>query len=235
MTSVGIYSTNYFGYEPRRQQASPVTIITEDTHPIHPDDPRLAGISWWRPKLDAPTRNHGIPSDPFYGRACAVWWFHHPELALPNVDVTVSITGNFIMLVPDLAERCLAELGDDDVLLMRHPWRDDILDEAGASLANWKWNKQPVAAQAESYIAAGHPRHWGLFHGGFIVRRDTPAVRAFNAALETEYRRWSSQNQISLPYLIRTSGLKWHAWPDVAKWHSLPFAEKWLRYGPINE
>jgi hypothetical protein len=232
VTTVGIYATNYFDWEPPRPQASPITVITHLTHPIEIGDPRISGISWWKP---APGTGRGhTPSDLFHGRVAAAWWGHHPELALPSVDVTVHIGGNFTIHIPDLAERCLAELGDDDLLLMRHPWRDDIVDEAEASRLNWKWNTQPMAAQVASYLAAGHPRHWGLFHGGFMVRRDTPAVREFNAALEAEYRRWTSQNQLSLPHLIRTSGLRWHAWPDVGQWHSLPFAEGWFTWGDLG-
>src|SRR5436190_1824334 len=115
--TVAIFSTNYFDWEPQREQASPIRVITDQTHPIPLGDPRL-DVSWWEPANDV-----------FRGRITAAWWAWHPELFM-DVDVTVAIGGNFTTHIPDLAERCLAELGDDDMLLMRHPWRDDIVDEA---------------------------------------------------------------------------------------------------------
>lgn len=230
MTTIGLYSTNYFDWEPPRSQMSPVHVITHRTHPIELGDPRL-DVAWWKP---APANRNHPSDDPFRGRISAAFWGKHPHLALPDVDVTVNIGGNFEIRVPDLAERCLAELGDDDLLLLRHPWRDDILDEAQASRINWKWATQDMAGQVRAYLADGHPRHWGLFHGGMVVRRDTPAVRAFNAAWWEEYRRWSSQDQLSLPYLLRTSGLRWHTWPDVGEWHAQPFEEGWVRWGTLG-
>jgi hypothetical protein len=216
--TVGIYSTNFYdGTVPELPQSAPRTLLTDRTHRIAPDDPRISDVSWWKPTG---------PGDNFYGRVQSAWWGFHPEAALPGVDVTVVIGQNFTTYVPDLAERCLEELGDDDLLLIRHPWRDDILEEAEASLASWKWDEQPVVEQAQSYIDAGHPRHWGLFHGGMVVQRDTPAMRAFNAAWWGEYCRWSSQNQVSLPPLLRTSGIKWHTYD--------PFALGWVSWGPLG-
>lgn len=219
--SVGIYSTNYYAWEPRRQQAAPITVLTEATHPIPRDDPRLADIAWWDRDGD----------DRFLGRVSAAWWGYHPHLALPDVEVTIAIGGNFTTQVPDLAERCLEELGDDDMLVLRHPWRDDISDEAVASLESWRWNdgRQDLAGQVASYVEAGHPAHWGLFHGGLIVRRDTPAMRAFNEAWWADYCRWSSQNQLSLPPLLRTSGIRWHAFPEAQ-----PFDEGWVCWGDLG-
>lgn len=221
-----IYSTNYYGYEPERAQAAPIQVLTDATHPIPANDERLADITWWSPGLD----------ERFHGRVASAWWGFHPHLALPDAPVTVAISGNFTIQVPDFAARCLAELGDDDFLVMRHPWRDDILDEAYASLDSWRWNdgRQRVVEQAESYIAQGHPRNWGLFHGGMVVRRDTPAMRAFNEAWWEEYCTWSSQNQVSLPFLLGTMGVKWHAWPDVGEWHAQPFEDGWVTWGNLG-
>lgn len=222
MTSVAMYAPNYFGYEEPHPQSARITTINEQTHPIPLDDERL-DVSWWTPA-----------QDDFRGRVSAAWWGHHPHLAMPDVEVTVAMGANFLTRVPDFAGRCLEELGDDDLLVMKHPWRDDIMAEAHASLASWRWSNQPVIEQAQSYIAAGHPHHWGLFHGGMVVRRDTPAMRAFNDAWWEEYRRWSSQNQLSLPVLLRTSGIKWHTWPDEGASHARPFERGWVAWGDFG-
>lgn len=226
MTSVAIFAPNYFGWEPPHPQVARIHTVNDSTHPIPRDDPRL-DIEWLQghPKMDE-----------FHGRACAAWAAHHPHLAMPDVEVTVLMGANFLTLVPDFAQRCLDELGDDDLLVMRHPWRDDIVDEAHASVGNWKWDdgRQDLFGQVASYIEAGHPRGWGLFHCGMLVRRDTPAMRAFNDAWWEEYRRWSSQNQLSLPPLLRTSDIKWHIWADTGQWRAQPFDEHWVTWGDLG-
>lgn len=221
--TVGIYSTNYFKFEPYHPQASPITILTDDTNPIPLDDERLADVRWW---------SH--TDDDYYGRVSAAWWGFHPHLALPDAEVTVSIGLNFTIKVPDLGQRCLDELGDDDMLLLKHPWRNDIVEEGAESRYNWRWNNQRIAEQVVSYIEAGHPRNWGLFHCGMVVRRDTPAMRAFNEAWWAEYCNWTSQNQISLPPLLRTSDIKWHTWSDIGQWHAEPFEKGWVRWGDLG-
>lgn len=221
MTVVRIFSTNYYGGTVEEMpQAAERIMFTDQTHPIAPHDPRIQ-MSWWRPSRDM-----------YWGRLSAAWWGHHPHIGVPDADVTVMIGNNFRIQVPDLAERCLEELGDDDMLLLRHPERDCIYEEAEESAHHKRWtgSRQNVRRQAAAYRRAGHPAHWGLFHAGMIVRRNTPAMRAFDDAWWQEYKRWTSQDQISLPPLLRTSDLKWHAWPDVGQWHALPYEEGWVRW-----
>jgi len=221
MTTVGIYSSNYYGGTVEEYpQAVERVMFTDRSHPIEPDDPRLR-TRWWKPSRDR-----------FWGRIAAAWWGYHPELAMPGVDVTIAIGNNFRIQVPDLAQRCLDALGDDDLLVMRHHQRDCIYDERDASRRHWRFtgSNQNLSRQVAVYRAAGHPRHWGLFHCGMLVRRDTPAMRAFNEAWFAEYRRWSSQNQLSLPPLLRKSDLKWHAFPDVGPWRAQPYEDGWVRW-----
>ncbi len=221
MTSVGIYSTNYYrDGSAELPQAVKRTMLTDRSHPMEPDDPRLR-TTWWRPARDR-----------FWGRISAAYWGFMPHLAMPGVDVTIAIGNNFRIQVADLEQRCVDALGDDDMLLLLHPERDCIYDEADASRKMWRWTgaRQDVFGQVRSYRRAGHPAHWGLFHGGMLVRRDTPAMRAFDDRWLAEYRRWSSQSQVSLPVLLRRSDLRWHTWPDVGQWHAQPYEEGWIRW-----
>src|SRR5207244_2518916 len=109
-------------------------------------------------------------------------------------------------------ELALAELGADDALFMSHPWRDCIYDEREASHPNPKYDGQPTDEQVTSYRDQGHPEHWGLIHSGLIVRRDNERVRAFDESWWQEIVRWSIQDQLSLPPLLRTMDLRWHYW-----------------------
>jgi hypothetical protein len=176
--SVGIFACNYYhGTVDELPQAAARKLITYDTDPIEPDDPRLR-TSWWRPARDR-----------FWGRISAAYWGHHPHMAMPDVDVTVAIGNNYRIQVPDLAQRCVDALGDDDLLVLRHPERDCIYAEALESARHWRWkaSRQDVGAQVRAYRRAGHPAHWGLFHVGMVVRRNTPAMNAFDAAWWAEY------------------------------------------------
>lgn len=208
-----IYSANYGGWDPLRIQPVPVRMYNDESHPIEMADPRMAAKY-----LD----------DLQWPRLAAKWWKVRPDLACPDAEVTVWIDGSMTLLVPDLMDRALAELGDDDALFMRHPWRDCIFEEAESSALVHKYFGQPTAAQVESYRAAGHPEHWGLVHSGLIVRRDTPAVRALDEAWWAEITRWTIQDQLSLPPLLRTMPLRWHYWPVD------PITAGWVRWGSFN-
>lgn len=219
-----IYSSNYFAYEQSRVQAVPIRVFTDLSDPIGKHDPRIAA-AWWPP-------SH---ADRHHGRLAGAWWKTHPNIALPDAPVTIWLGGNFIVLASDLAERCLEELGDDDVLLMRHPWRDDLLEEERESHPNPKYDGQATAEQVQSYLDAGHPQHFGLAHGGFLVRRNTPEVQErLNDRWWAEILRWSIQDQLSLPYVIRTSGLRWHWWPAEGQWRARPFDRGWFTYGTMG-
>jgi hypothetical protein len=186
-----IYSANYRGYEPNRTQPVPIQMYTEADHPV--------------------SLTVGYPVA--QGRLEAKWWKVRPDLACPDASVTIWLDGSMTLLRDDFEVLALAELEDDDALFMRHPWRDCIYDERDASHPNAKYDGQWTAEQVASYREAGHPEHWGLVHSGLIVRRNNPRVLAFDQTWWDEITRWSIQDQLSLPPLLRTMDLRWHYWP----------------------
>ncbi len=220
---IEFYSTNYYNYEPPRSQAVPIRVFTHETHPIEPS--AFEPVPWM-PSYDR--------AGNFHGRISAGFWKYRPDLAMPGVEVTGFLSGNIEVRDPDFAERCMAELGDDDLLLMHHPYRDCIVEEESASHPDPRFDACDTAGQVQSYLEEGLPRHWGLFFAGFLVRRDTPDIRAFNDAINVEFRRWSGQDQLIIPYLLWKMGIKWHAWADVGEWHARPFEEGWLHYAHIG-
>lgn len=177
--TVAVYSAIYGDFDDFPPQACDVRLFTDATDPLPFTDPRQA----------------------------AKWWKIRPDLACPDADVTVWIDGRMQVLVPDLAERCVDALGDADALFVRHPFWDCIYRETVESRRWAKYDGMPLEAQAAAYRAAGHPEHWGLMHGGFLVRRNSPCVRRLDIAWGLEMGRWRSlQDQVSLPPLLRT----WH-------------------------
>jgi hypothetical protein len=154
------------------------------------------------------------------------WWKLHPHLALPDVDVSIWLDGSMETAVPDLADRCLAALGGDDWVMVRHPWRDCAIEEGYySSTLTWRYDRDALVAQTDHY-ATWHPRHWGLFASGANVRRHTPEVARFGQIWWDECIRWSHQDQVSLPVLLRLSGLG-DVVPPV-RWNTnMPWNEWW--------
>jgi hypothetical protein len=152
-----------------------------------------------------------------------------PDLACPDADVTIWLDGSMDVLVPDLADRCMAALGDADAIFVRHPERDCIYDEMRASIGFGKYVGQPLEGQVEAYRATGHPEHWGLAHGGMLVRRNNAAMQAFDEAWWAEITRWSVQDQLSLSHLLRIVPLNYR-WFEESPLSGLAHGSGWIRW-----
>jgi hypothetical protein len=217
-----IYSANYGSWDPPRAQPVSVRLFTERSHP-------LASKARYLP--DGPPSRHHPQMPQTQNRLDAKWWKLRPDLACPDAEVTVWMDASVTILRPDFEELAVAELGDDDALFMRHPWRDCIYDEYEASMVPGlagKYGGQFAPEQMAAYREAGHPEHWGLIQSTVIVRRDNPRVRAFDEAWWAEIVQWSIQDQLSLPAVLRTADLRWHYWPVN------PIAAGWLAWGMYN-
>lgn len=104
---------------------------------------------------------------------------------------------------------------NDNLVQFSHPWRNDILDEANASVGMLKYDGLPVVEQAEHYLNDGHPRHWGLWASGLcvwdlsgILQREQ--AKAYGNSWYDECATWSIQDQISQPVCIRKNRIKVH-------------------------
>jgi hypothetical protein len=111
---------------------------------------------------------------------CCPWEF-------ADADLFVWLDGS---IVPDarLVEQMIADLGDGDVAFHPHPDRSSI-------------------GQVEAYVDAGHPDDWGLWAAGLFIMRDSVRVRQFGQSWLDEIHRWTVQDQLSLPVVLRRCGL----------------------------
>lgn len=146
----------------------------------------------------------------------------HPRLAakhakcLPfeytDADVVVWVDGSIQVTSADWLDFLIKESAGSPISQYPHPQRDDILDEADASLPMTKYSGHRLHAQAHHYLSLGHPRNWGLWSTGVIVyRKDaigSNTLDAFGKTWLTEQVRWTYQDQISEPYVLRTLGLR---------------------------
>lgn len=99
-----------------------------------------------------------------------------------------------------------------DIGLVHHP-RRCIYHEARTCKQRLKDSEDVINAQVAQYRSQGWPPRAGLFYGGFVVRRHTDDVRAFNGMWWDEIEKWSKRDQLSLPVCLAMSGIKAIKWP----------------------
>lgn len=159
--------------------------------------------------MDVPAPWHPFvlgPTDEHPRMAAKVHKMQPPVDGRPDV---VWIDANTEIISPSFARRALAARRHG-VAVWRHPQRDCIYAEAEASirLAPEKYTGQPLLAQVESYRSEGHPDRAGLFACGTVAWDwSQPTAVALGAAWLDECRRWSYQDQLSLPVVLRRAGI----------------------------
>jgi hypothetical protein len=89
-----------------------------------------------------------------------------------------------------------------------HRYRDCLYAEAEISAPLLKFAGEPIREQAAYYREMGHPEHWGLWETTVIGRRHTPAMHDLGEAWAAETAKWSTQDQVSYPYILRNLGLR---------------------------
>jgi hypothetical protein len=136
-------------------------------------------------------------------RLDAKWYKCCPPDNLPPHDVLIWIDASIELLdVQAFTDMCLAALGEKDIAFFRHPDRSDIYAEAAVSIEMPKYAGQLLTEQTEAYRIEGLPEH-ALWAGGVIVRRASSlAAQQLGSRWYHEIRRWSLQDQLSLPFAL---------------------------------
>ncbi len=128
-----------------------------------------------------------------------------PEKFLPWIepgDITVWVDASFKFMTPNVLAILLNYLGDADLLLFPHRWRDCVYEEAEFSLELPKYKDVGIEEQVGLYRKLQYPDHAGLYETGCIVRRNTPKVHKLNRLWWNEIIHYSIQDQVSLPYVL---------------------------------
>lgn len=113
------------------------------------------------------------------------------------------VDGSHEIVSPTFVGEALYNAAHYNIALYRHPFRDDILDEAEASKGMAKYEGQDVISQAERYVAHGHPRHWGLWECGVMVKRVNERQVELMETWHNLIRSGTIQDQISFPVACR--------------------------------
>jgi hypothetical protein len=179
----------------------------------------------WRPFVLGPSDEHPRMAakvhkmTPFPGFPDVVW-----------IDANTEITSQ------TFARRALAARRNG-IAVWRHPQRSCIYAEADASirLAPEKYADQPLLAQVEHYRAEGHPERCGLYACGTVAWDwSRPSAVALGAEWLDECRRWSYQDQLSLPVVLRRAGIKPGIFPagQIERRGSGPLGNRWQLIHP---
>ena len=129
--------------------------------------------------------------------------------ARPRYGATLWIDGSVQVESPSFVREFLSGIGPSGWVMFAHPDRDCIFEEARASRTLEKYDGQPLEEQVRAYAALGMQPHSGLYACTVIGRREplSDALKALNEAWWEENRRWTYQDQLSLPMLLKQKGL----------------------------
>jgi len=135
-----------------------------------------------------------------------------------RADISVWIDGNVHLKDPiwlhDYKEGFdpVGVLGDNDIVLFKHPTRDCIYDEFMPAKKRLGINlneRQRVNEQISYYRdVLEFGEYQGLWFGGFIIRRHNERVEWFNNMWWAEVTRFSYRDQLSLPIALARCDVK---------------------------
>jgi hypothetical protein len=144
------------------------------------------------------------------------------------IDCDISILVSCEVQVKIPYEQFVKEwLGDADMALFKHPWRDCVLEEIKAAECRMKSTDELniLRAQGEHYRNIGIPEHIGnLPETAIIIRRHNDRVKRFCEAWWAEMCCHSYRDQCSFPVVLRD-------FPDL----KVNFIEPDVRVHPYTE
>jgi hypothetical protein len=118
-----------------------------------------------------------------------------------DADISIWVDGNIYPLIDD-KELVDKYLGDSDMALFKHPYRDCIYDEFGI-VSKLKYDLPEILDnQMTKYKISGYPEKNGLCETGFLIRRNNEKVNNFNETWWNEVLLNSHRDQLSFNYVL---------------------------------
>jgi hypothetical protein len=94
-----------------------------------------------------------------------------------------------------------------DMVLLRHP--GSIYDEGREVVETSKDTSEAVDTTLDRYRKMDGSFDWEMAQGGIILRKHCPEVEHFNRIWWDEICSGSKRDQLSLPYALKASGVRW--------------------------
>ena len=134
-------------------------------------------------------------------------WRYAPFSRRRRANLSIWVDGSIQIKGSGFVRDMQAGLGGHNWAMFTHPTRDCIYDEATRSLSMPKYRDLPISQQVESYRSVVPP-HGGLYACGVIVRHEpaTELIKKVNLLWWKEILKWTYQDQLSLPHVLRKVG-----------------------------
>ncbi len=124
------------------------------------------------------------------------------DIVLPDHDLTISIGGQ-IQVNCNLDEFVAQRFREDTpLMLIRHPERACVYDEAEACKALGKEDPSVINTYMRRHRERGMPPSTGLFATGVIGRRRGARLKNMCETWHREMQTYSRRDQLSLPYAL---------------------------------
>jgi hypothetical protein len=130
-----------------------------------------------------------------------------PFLFRRRYDMSIWIDASLQITSSTFVKDMRSKLGDGEWAMFVHPDRDCIYEEALTSITMRKYQDVPILPQVETYRSVVPP-HGGLYACTVIVRREpsTKRLKRVHSLWWEENCKWTYQDQLSLPFVLRSVG-----------------------------
>jgi hypothetical protein len=129
-------------------------------------------------------------------------------------ELVVWVDGSVVIRDINFRQFCVDALEGFELLAFDHPDDRDCLFQEAAYCQDWPQNRHMLLRQqTKHYRAEGMPEHFGLWACAVLGWRQTGRAVEFGRAWLDENRRWSTRDQVSLPFLLWSMPLDFGVWP----------------------
>ncbi len=208
-----IYTAIFGGYD--RLREIPLEIQQEETTEdvswiCFTDDPTLRSNTWkvQHCLMHIGSRVKHVGSRVMIAKEIKV--LSH-DLYFNYYDRSIWIDGSFSVHGP--LWNWFDQIGTNDIGLFRHTCRKCLYREIEACQQKDKDHPDVLEAAKLHYLELGHPPNWGLWMGGILLRQHNVNVESFNESWWNEIESGTSRDQISLPFVLRKTGINFHSFP----------------------
>lgn len=117
-------------------------------------------------------------------------------------EIIVWVDGNIYLTADNLAE-IEAQLKTADIVVMTHPHRNCIYDEAAFCIEHGIGDRSEIERQVAVYRSKRYPENAGLYGCGVIARRHTDRINQLCEEWFWHVVEYSKRDQISFPFVFR--------------------------------
>ena len=129
-------------------------------------------------------------------------------MLVPGYDFYIWHDGTHeVMMDPAEIVRLFLPTENDHFASYRHRERQCVYQEAKAIIKVKLDDADNVRRQIRAYRTAGFPRGFGLWETPFLIRRNSDVTRRLELAWWDHLARYSSRDQLSLPFVQWSLGL----------------------------